>query len=285
MTVRFLLICEGSSDAAFVLHIQRVLIHCGATEADGTASYRGRSISGKIRLGMQQYGDADLLFVHRDADSAGADARYTEIHRGVSGAGYRGDWVGIVPVRMMEASAPKKIRRRVRRVPQTARGESAARRAPGPGARLGAISQRRCRGGENLAGRLRQRLQPSGCPSLVWRSRQKARMMGHGREKRRLAPAGAARSRQCASTAGGGVLRMGVLHLPAGEREGAEGGVAEAGRRGLGPLDRRPAQHSEGTRGSTRRTPRIGGQAGPLLHSVPLSQRLGRGQSRRLLHR
>ena len=103
MTVRFLLICEGSSDTALVLHIQRLLIHCGASEADGTASYRGRSISEKIRLGLQQYGAADLLFIHRDADNAGADARYTEIERGVSGAGYRGDWVGIVPVRMMEA--------------------------------------------------------------------------------------------------------------------------------------------------------------------------------------
>ena len=103
MTVRFLLICEGSSDAALISHIQRSLIHCGVSEADGTASYRGRSISEKIRLGLQQYGAADLLFIHRDADNAGADARYTEIEKGVSGAGYRGDWVGIVPVRMMEA--------------------------------------------------------------------------------------------------------------------------------------------------------------------------------------
>ena len=102
MTVRFLLICEGSSDAALIFHLQRLLIHCGASEADGTASYRGRTISEKIRLGMQ-YGVADLLFIHRDADNAGADARYGEIERGVSGAGYRGDWVGIVPVRMMEA--------------------------------------------------------------------------------------------------------------------------------------------------------------------------------------
>ena len=103
MTVRFLLICEGSSDAALIFHIQRLLIHCGASEADGTASFRGRSIGEKIRLGLRQYGAADLLFIHRDADNAGADARYTEIERGVSDAGYFGDWVGIVPVRMMEA--------------------------------------------------------------------------------------------------------------------------------------------------------------------------------------
>lgn len=103
MTVRFLLICEGSSDAALIYHIQKMLIHCGASEADGTASHRGRSISEKIRLGLREYGAADLLLVHRDADSAGSDARYAEIEEGVDDSGYCGAWVAVVPVRMMEA--------------------------------------------------------------------------------------------------------------------------------------------------------------------------------------
>ena len=33
MTIRFLLICEGSSDTALVSHIQALLIDCGASEA------------------------------------------------------------------------------------------------------------------------------------------------------------------------------------------------------------------------------------------------------------
>ena len=103
MTVRFLLICEGASDAALIFHIQKMLIHCGASEADGTASHRGRSIGDKIRLGLREYGVADLLLVHRDADSAGADARYAEIKEGVADSGYSGAWVAVVPVRMMEA--------------------------------------------------------------------------------------------------------------------------------------------------------------------------------------
>ena len=103
MRVRFLLICEGSSDAALVSHIQALLIECGASEADGAASFRGRRVGDKVRLGLQYYGSVNLLFVHRDADRANPDSRYGEIRQGVAAAGYEGRWIGVVPVRMMEA--------------------------------------------------------------------------------------------------------------------------------------------------------------------------------------
>ena len=103
MKVRFLLICEGSSDIALVSHIQALLIDCGASEADGSAWYRGRLVKDKIRQGLRYHGGVDVLFVHRDADRARADARFAEIEEGVSAAGYHGRWVGLVPVRMMEA--------------------------------------------------------------------------------------------------------------------------------------------------------------------------------------
>ncbi len=103
MRVRFLLICEGSSDAALVSHIQALLIECGASEADGAASFRGRLVRDKVRLGLQYYGSVNLLFVHRDADRADPDTRYGEIRQGVSAAGYEERWIGVVPVRMMEA--------------------------------------------------------------------------------------------------------------------------------------------------------------------------------------
>ena len=103
MRIRFLLICEGSSDTALVSHIQALLIHCGASEADGTASFRGRRVRDKVRLGLQYYGSVKLLFVHRDADKASSDTRYEEIRQGISAAGYDGRWIGVVPVRMMEA--------------------------------------------------------------------------------------------------------------------------------------------------------------------------------------
>ena len=103
MTIRFLLICEGSSDAALVSHIQALLIDCGASEADGVASYRGRRVSDKVRIGLQYDRSVNLLFVHRDADTMDPDTRYDEIREGVTEAGYDGRWVGVVPVRMMEA--------------------------------------------------------------------------------------------------------------------------------------------------------------------------------------
>ena len=103
MTIRFLLICEGSSDTALVSHIQALLIDCGASEADGFASYRGRRVSDKVRIGLQYNRSVNLLFVHRDADEMDPDTRYDEIREGVTAAGYDGRWVGVVPVRMMEA--------------------------------------------------------------------------------------------------------------------------------------------------------------------------------------
>ena len=103
MRVRFLLICEGRSDMALIPHIMELLIACGASEADGSASYLGRRVEDKIRLGLQNHYGVNMLLIHRDADTAGTSARFAEIGRGMSAAGYRGRWVGVVPVRMMEA--------------------------------------------------------------------------------------------------------------------------------------------------------------------------------------
>ena len=101
--LRFLLVCEGSSDGALVDHIQRLIIDCGASEVDGNASYYGRYLRDKIRFGVEHFGITDLLFVHRDADNSGWEVRLAEIAEEVSAAEYRGPWVGVVPVRMLEA--------------------------------------------------------------------------------------------------------------------------------------------------------------------------------------
>lgn len=103
MEIRFLLVCEGSSDTSLINHIERLLVDCGASEASGAASYFGSRVRDKIRNGLSNFGETDLLFVHRDANSAGADTRYAEIAKEVEFAGYPGQWVGIVPVRAMEA--------------------------------------------------------------------------------------------------------------------------------------------------------------------------------------
>ena len=103
MIVTFLLVCDGPSDAWLGNHIQHILIRYGATEVNGTSSHTGRRLTDKIRLGLRQSSDPNLLFVHRDAETAVPDERYSEISSAVSEVGYAGPSAGIVPRRMTEA--------------------------------------------------------------------------------------------------------------------------------------------------------------------------------------
>lgn len=102
--MRFLFVCEGSSDLPLADHIQRLLIRCGQPDPDGETWHRGARVADRIRQGLQAAGETDLLFVHRDADNAGADARYREIEAAVRDAAQdETAWAGVVPVRMTEA--------------------------------------------------------------------------------------------------------------------------------------------------------------------------------------
>ena len=109
MTIRFLLVCEGSSDAALIPHIRKLLIRFGQADPEGSAWYGTGSLADKIREGLRYFSDCDLLFVHRDADasretrSAGAERRRSEIGEAVRDSGFTGPRVGIVPVRMTES--------------------------------------------------------------------------------------------------------------------------------------------------------------------------------------
>ena len=103
MVTRFLLACEGNSDAALAFHMQRLFESCGYPRPDFNVSTEGRLLVDKIRSGLGMAPRYKVLFIHRDADSAVADARYHEITEAVQRAGYGGSWVGIVPVRMMES--------------------------------------------------------------------------------------------------------------------------------------------------------------------------------------
>ena len=109
MTLRFLLVCEGSSDSALIPHISRLLLQSGHFDPQGQSWTRSGSLANKIREGLQFSGFCDLLFVHRDADSdvetssAGPERRYAEIEEAVHDSGFDGPWVGVVPVRMTES--------------------------------------------------------------------------------------------------------------------------------------------------------------------------------------
>ena len=103
MVTRFLLVCEGSSDARLAFHIQRLFESCGHPRPDFNISRDGRLSVQKISSGLALASQYDVLFIHRDADRASADARYREITVAVQQAECDGHWVGIVPVRMTES--------------------------------------------------------------------------------------------------------------------------------------------------------------------------------------
>ena len=109
MSLRVLLVCEGTSDVELLPHIQRLLVQNGTVDTVTESWTRGRFLSQKIREGLRWYGVCDLLFVHRDADSqentvsAGPVKRYQEIKSAIEEAGYDGHWVGVVPVHSTES--------------------------------------------------------------------------------------------------------------------------------------------------------------------------------------
>ena len=109
MTIRFLLVCDGSSDAALVPHISRLLILNGQDDPLGNAWASSGPLVHKIRDGLRHTGECDLLMVHRDAEasretrSAGWHTRFAEIEEAVRNSEFEGSWVGLVPVRMTES--------------------------------------------------------------------------------------------------------------------------------------------------------------------------------------
>lgn len=95
--------CEGASDAGLIPHIQRLIMDSGRPQAEGESWFYGNPLEKKIRTGLQvAENTVDVLFVHRDANSAGAEERLREIANAV-GRVTDGTWVGVVPVRMTEA--------------------------------------------------------------------------------------------------------------------------------------------------------------------------------------
>ena len=102
--MRFVLVCEGSSDAPLANHIRRLLVECGCPHPRGDVFYRGSRLADKVRKAVERSSDLDLLFVHRDADNAGAEARFREIEAGVGDALPNGSrHVAVVPVKMTES--------------------------------------------------------------------------------------------------------------------------------------------------------------------------------------
>ncbi|MCY4284810.1 MAG: DUF4276 family protein [Thiotrichales bacterium] len=111
--IRFLLLCEGTSDRALVPHLRQLLSYCGAAEVVGTAvalanirdpgEGRASVLERKMRVVFSTESEFDVLFVHRDADSAGVEARAGEIAQAACNAELAIERVNVIPVRTTEA--------------------------------------------------------------------------------------------------------------------------------------------------------------------------------------
>jgi len=108
--IKFVLVCEGSSDRGLVPHLETLCVRAGATEAVGEAPDLarlpvppGKTVSGQVSAVMRLGAEINLLFVHRDSD--GRDPRIVrrQITEEVSSLVGCPVHVCVVPVQEIEA--------------------------------------------------------------------------------------------------------------------------------------------------------------------------------------
>ncbi|HEU4322334.1 MAG TPA: hypothetical protein VFS21_04210 [Roseiflexaceae bacterium] len=110
MRVQFLLLGEGTTERGFIEHLTNLCIAAGASEASGSipeferSSVRvGHELVLKLHAARQLDPQANLFFVHRDADHDDPEPRYREIVRAVQTSTTAVAWVAIVPIHETEA--------------------------------------------------------------------------------------------------------------------------------------------------------------------------------------
>jgi hypothetical protein len=108
--VHVLFVGEGSSDDGLVSHLESLCIQAGATEATGTAPDLrrlrgpvGRTVAAKLRTAIALEPEANLIFVHRDADARTGAARYAEIIDAAVACNCAERLVCVVPIQETEA--------------------------------------------------------------------------------------------------------------------------------------------------------------------------------------
>lgn len=108
LDIRFVLVCEGSSDRALTSPLEDLCIAEGADEVIGIVPLLdrlqeppGRATSDKVRQVVELEPMCNLLFVHRDADDPDPEPRYAEIRKAVKAVARR--YVAVVPVQATEA--------------------------------------------------------------------------------------------------------------------------------------------------------------------------------------
>ncbi|WP_374979788.1 hypothetical protein PSGK_27235 [Pseudomonas solani] len=109
MIINFSFICEGSSDSSLIEHIKTILIECGASEVSGDCpnftllrNEIGKDIKSRVDAALRLNSETNLLFIHRDADNAGRDARLEEIRAATAHIPGSIKIIPIIPVTMLE---------------------------------------------------------------------------------------------------------------------------------------------------------------------------------------
>lgn len=109
MKIHFAFVGEGPSDAGLSEKLEDLCLRFGATEAAGVAldlrltSLPSRTVEEKIEATLQLEPDADIVFVHRDADSRDPQPRRAEIQDAVQQIDMDKPCVPVIPVQETEA--------------------------------------------------------------------------------------------------------------------------------------------------------------------------------------
>ncbi|AUX35771.1 MULTISPECIES: DUF4276 family protein [Sorangium] len=110
MIIKFLLVCEGTSDRGLVPHLEALCVRAGADEAAGDAPDLGRlpqppgkRIEEQARTALKLAGNVNLLFAHQDADAREPEEVRQRIHERLAGLDGCPPHVCVIPVQEIEA--------------------------------------------------------------------------------------------------------------------------------------------------------------------------------------
>lgn len=106
----FVFVGEGSTESALISHLERLCILCGAESVTGLAAdwsrlpYKPpRRVALQIQAALELEPNANLIFVHRDADSRNPEPRHGEIEDALRALDLGVPGVAVVPVQETEA--------------------------------------------------------------------------------------------------------------------------------------------------------------------------------------
>ena len=108
MKIRFVFVCEGSSDEGLLPHLERLCLDAGASEVEGTIPplgllSRGKTIEAQISAALELEPYANVIFIHRDADAPTDSERWQQIAQEIAALNVTLPWVAVVPVQELEA--------------------------------------------------------------------------------------------------------------------------------------------------------------------------------------